>query len=395
MEKVRHLPNAYMGMAANWAAADPVQPETLMKTQAPAARTPAQRMDSFSACAAAKAKTPSPEEEAQALADRIAETVDALEKSYPGLQISGGDLSGKDGIRDYAVSAGPGMHLVLSSKFLKWMASSSDAFTKGVRLIGDTLKDLALRANTSAAQGNTLVNCGAYIGEDGEAAYWTATGKTPEETQKEDPWYVYQETLRKGLEKMVPKKQQTMPFSPGREAAQLAAIDTPEGARMIMGRVCGYIFTLRSSSFMYESAGVNKTINQLERILGSAAAKAKNLENELIMKKMQKKAAEARMQRKAEEIKAELKQAQSKRRSKEYALANEFSPMPVVLTLRKERRSYEDEARALAEIAAELNIAMPDCAAFTGAGTVEAAGVTFTDVAVTDVVISQSVDVAV
>lgn len=346
--------------------------------------------------------------EAQQVSEKLGELLERLQQNCNGLKITVGSFDSTSELQQYAKQAGAGMNLIIDERYLEWMTSSQDNFARGSEKIISVVDTLKQRTVAAANQpGKTLVNSGAAIDDVGNSSYWVATGESSEQIKPpqtdsigsiDNEYQKIAQMKMDALKKMLSTKQ-VFPVNPGRQAAKLASIDTVESVRSVAGSVSAGIVMLRSSGSKYDEAQVKPTLRQLEKILGMAYSKIKHLENEAAVKSRQKKAELQRQQRRAEQRRAELRRMQTDRRAREYGLARTCTPMAPLLDKRDEDERRREEQAELAQIAAEISAAMPavDCAG--APATIECTapgmeGVIFTDVAVTEVCVSGTIDTA-
>lgn len=398
-------------------AAESTGQEALLKaqdqTRGGAANTDVNEVNALLSAIESDKATGTPEEqvegqgEAEQVSQMISDLLQKLQESCSGLHITVGDFSSTQELQEYAKNAGMGMHLVISQKYLAWMSGGAEQFAQGADKITNAVETLKQRAVAASTQpGKLLVNCGVALDDEGKTAYWVSTGELnpqdPDKPKEDDPWELIKQDAerRKNAYKDMIPKYKVLPVNPGGQAAKLAQFDTPDMVRSVAGSVSAGIFMLRSNSSQYDQQQVRSAVSQMERILGMAYSKIRHLENEAAMKSRQKKAEQERELKKAEQAKQELKRRQAKRRAKEYGLARQTSPLAPKIRIRDgddEQERKEDEI--IADLALEISMAMPimDAAPVM---TVECAvpgmeGVTFSDVAVTNVSVSSSIDISV
>lgn len=254
-------------------------------------------------------------------------TKDYLEQlagAYGKVDITVADV-GEGGLQDYAASLGPGAHLIVSTDFLRKMASGAEAFQKGKVLLESLVRQLSGR-------GQDGTGAGVYVDEE-SATFWVAAHK---EEQEDKPWDNKEDEYKSLIEMMEEMRKQAearkersciriggaVYHSPTLAFNQLARATTVPGVKQAMALAEQNICTLKLAMALgpeREKSKIRATIAALQKVVIRGSGKIKDLNEEDDLRYRQKRAEQERMARRAEQIKYELNKKQAVRRVRECA----------------------------------------------------------------------------
>ena len=100
--------------------------------------------------------------------------VDALRSLFPGVSITVAGLYDEQAIKQYAMQAGGGLHIVLAPDFVDWMFSSPEASAQGKQILSESWQSLMEELSAMNAAGKLPLGAGIVIGENGSYSIYTA-----------------------------------------------------------------------------------------------------------------------------------------------------------------------------------------------------------------------------
>lgn len=257
-------------------------------------------------------------------AEQVAE---ALRQQYPQVKFIFAELRETD-LKQFAVSAGEGTHIVISPDVLDWMAQGGTAWQEGNAMIGKTIYALMRQP----ADG--IYNQGAVIGENGEITLWSSTLETPKSTLDEEVKQIknmldrLEETRKKNAElqkKMKLLKKKRLDYYVGRDMARLAKGTSDQEVRALIGRVYANRQRIEKSAG-YERREVEMAVAQMNHVIRCARTKIRHLKEEGQMKRQVERANEQRQEKLKRELMLELKARQTRRKAREHARIFETPP---------------------------------------------------------------------
>lgn len=276
-----------------------------------------------------------------------AETAPRREQLYalwPGVTVTVQSFQNDAELREWAAASGGGVHLTIDAAYLERMLKSPEEYQKGKEQISRALD----RLSGAAAQG---LSCGVVIDAEGKAALWqappagmggTGAGQKPETAaslaaektkEKENPYNI----------------KRKVNVSSMRELSRLARTATTRDVRSMISKLYANAYMLKSAGSTYEKADVKRGVTELEGVIRRAKQKLRNLEEESLAEKQQKKAEQRREAERALRLKIMLNRRKTARRSREYAQVYErFVPYE----LRRKREDWEEDRQQ--EIAADI-----------------------------------------
>lgn len=253
---------------------------------------------------------------------KLQDFLSQLKKVHPSLNIIVADID-RDDLQNFAADLGEGTHIILSSKFLKHMASSAEAFYKG--------KDLLERlAGSLSARWQEGTGLGAYIDED-SVTMWSAVHVLSPSKKGENPWDALDtgyETLIETMkrlqkeaderkEKGLVKVNDSMLKSPADVTRRLARSETVGAVKESLAQADRNIATLKlylALGPQKDRAKIRVVIAALEKAIVRGTQKIKALNEEELLRARQKKAEREAKLRQAELIRHEREQKKAKRR---------------------------------------------------------------------------------
>lgn len=250
----------------------------------------------------------------------VKDLMDAYRTFYRGVDITTKTVHGTEQLKQYAVALGWGNHLVVSEEFLSKMASGAEAFYKGKELLDGLLQQLSVQQN----QGGF----GVYVGGD-SLQYWSAEPKqaarpnTVEKPQKSLAEMM--EEARQKAEELRKKFQITVDKSaynaPSETYTKLAKARTVVNVKGVIADAERRIYNLKLALSLgpeEDRSKVRAALAQMERAVGRAQGKIKDLEGEEDLRLQQKKAEKQQQERHAEQLKMERERRQKLRHVREY-----------------------------------------------------------------------------
>lgn len=254
-------------------------------------------------------------------------TIESLKNSYKDINIVLGNLSDKELLEEYAKLSN-GKNLIISSDFIQKMQSSAESYEKGKTILEQVLNQLS--------QNNIdFKSIGAYVDEKG-VTYWSSYEKPKfdEDEQKINRLIETMKQMEKQMQeikdKFKVKINSSIYNSPAEVYAKLAQASTIPDVKGVVSTAEHNIYVLKSALGTCDKKDRNKiraAIAQLEKAVGRAAGKVKDLTNEGNMKAQQKKAKMLNEEKKAERIRIELERQKTMRHSRERAQIEEGRPI--------------------------------------------------------------------
>ena len=245
----------------------------------------------------------------------IPELLDYLKEKYPSVSIEIGTLPSQTSIKDYALQAGGGTHLLISNEFLEQLQKDETTMKKGFFELCNILDQVQKKAQHTMAMGKPVLGAGAVITDSSQVSYWTSTYEYR---------YDYAEDLKKRREE---KKQEEavqekkkIQYDPQAMIARVLSAKTSVMAKTLKSKAYGNLYYLeglkRSSS--YDKTELKRLIAHAKNIVFSVKGKIKNLEQEEHMQKKVKEAEQEQRQKEAQLLRQAMENARRKHRLGEY-----------------------------------------------------------------------------
>lgn len=265
-------------------------------------------------------------------AEQVAE---ALRKQYSWVSFTFADLGDRpEDLAQFAVSAGKGIHLVISPEILEWMAQGGTAWQQGSEMIGKTIYELMRNADTGA------YNSGAVIAENGETTLWSASWEDPKSEMEQDLEYIknmldHLEEMRKQnaaqQKKMKLQQKKKLNYQMGKDMARLAKGTTDRDVRSLISSLYANRRKIATSG-TYSKKEIQMALAQMDHVIRCARTKIRQLKEEGQMQQRVEKAKKEREEKLKRELTEELKARQRKRKAKENARI--FAKLPDLPGLR-------------------------------------------------------------
>lgn len=272
----------------------------------------------------------------------------SLQEQFPGARIHIGDLSGSQGIKDYAQSHYGSLQIVLSPEALRRMMEDPEFKKECERLIGEARKALYDKAGRLNMAGGRMVGSGIVLDEDGNVSQWFA-GVLQEKEKPYQPWLPTVDAVTKdGLITRIKTKdgktivfRKRLNYRPARDLSRIAQAESQQMVKTAMSGIRASIYQLKSSGGDKQMVG--QLVGQAEQVLLKARAKIKNLGKEDLIKIAHKRAEQVHELDRAAHLKRILKERQVKRKVREYTQIRDYYPTP------QELRQEEEKAERWAE----------------------------------------------
>lgn len=299
---------------------------------------------------------------------KLQDFLSQLKQIHPSLNIVIADIDRED-LQNFAADLGEGTHLILSSKFLKRMASGAEAFFKGK----DLLERLAGSLSARWQQGTGL---GAYIDED-SVTMWSAVHIFSPNKKGENPWDALNtgyETLIETMkrlqkeaeerkEKGLVKVNDSMLKSPADVTRRLARSETVSAVKESLAQADRNIATLKlylALGPQKDRAKIRVVIAALEKAIVRGTQKIKALNEEDLLRARQKKAEREAKLRQAELIHHEREQKKAKRRLTENNQLMEAELWEYTASQQMQRRRSTESYRDYTDLAVNLSAGLGD-----------------------------------
>ena len=299
---------------------------------------------------------------------KLQDFLSQLKQIHPSLNIVIADIDRED-LQNFAADLGEGTHLILSSKFLKRMASGAEAFFKGK----DLLERLAGSLSARWQQGTGL---GAYIDED-NVTMWSAVHIFSPNKKGENPWDALNtgyETLIETMkrlqkeaeerkEKGLVKVNDSMLKSPADVTRRLARSETVGAVKESLAQADRNIATLKlylALGPQKDRAKIRVVIAALEKAIVRGTQKIKALNEEDLLRARQKKAEREAKLRQAELIHHEREQKKAKRRLTENNQLMEAELWEYTASQQMQRRRSTESYRDYTDLAVNLSAGLGD-----------------------------------
>lgn len=299
---------------------------------------------------------------------KLQDFLSQLKQIHPSLNIVIADIDRED-LQNFAADLGEGTHLILSSKFLKRMASGAEAFFKGK----DLLERLAGSLSARWQQGTGL---GAYIDED-NVTMWSAVHIFSPNKKGENPWDALNtgyETLIETMkrlqkeaeerkEKGLVKVNDSMLKSPADVTRRLARSETVGAVKESLAQADRNIATLKlylALGPQKDRAKIRVVIAALEKAIVRGTQKIKALNEEDLLRARQKKAEREARLRQAELIHHEREQKKAKRRLTENNQLMEAELWEYTASQQMQRRRSTESYRDYTDLAVNLSAGLGD-----------------------------------
>lgn len=288
---------------------------------------------------------PAPEQ-----AQTVQQVAEALRKQYSWVSFTFAELGdGPENLAQFAVSAGKGLHLVISSEILEWMTQGGTAWQEGSEMIGKTIYELMKQTDAN------VYNSGAVIAADGQTTLWNSKWENPKSEMEQDLEYMKNmldrlDKIRKQnaeqQKKMRLLQKKKLNYQMGKDMARLARGTTDRDVRSLISGM--YANRQRiATSRTYSKKEIQMTIAQIDHVIRCARTKIRQLKEEGQMQQRAEKAEKEREEKLKRELIRELKERKRKRLSKEHAQIFERIPELPGLRDREEQREAQMQAAAV------------------------------------------------
>lgn len=278
-------------------------------------------------------------------AEQVAE---ALRKQYSWVSFTFADIGDRpEDLAQFAVSAGKGIHLVISPEILDWMAQGGTAWQEGSEMIGKTIYELMKRSDTGA------YNSGAVIAADGETTLWSAKWENPKSEMEQDLEYMKNmldrlEKIRKEnaeqQKKLKLQQKKKLNYQMGKDMARLAKGTTDRDVRSLISSMYANRQKIATSR-TYSKKEIQMTLAQIDHVIRCARTKIRQLKEEGQMQQRVEKAKKEREEKLKRELTQELKARQRKRMAKERVRI--FERLPDLPGLRDKEEQKDAQMQAV------------------------------------------------
>ena len=270
-----------------------------------------------------------------------------LESFFPGRSISVADLSGKDSIKDYALSHKGSFQIVISRETLERMQKDPEFEKKCMEALKSARQEQAGKLGKLPSQGKHLLGCGLVLDKDGEVTQWVLSQKDIQpkpvsnssgirNVGKEDGSY-FRIRTEKGTMTIEKKK---LRYVPAKDLVKIARAGNRQAVRRTISGIQAQINQLKSGSGDRRTKAV--LVKQAEQVLLKAKLKDKLLKKEEILQLQQKKAAKKAEYEKTLRLKLLLKKKREGRKVREYGQIRDYYETPQERRLEKELEKYEN-----------------------------------------------------
>lgn len=288
---------------------------------------------------------PAPEQ-----AQTVQQVAEALRKQYSWVSFTFADLGdSSENLAQFAVSAGKGLHLVISPEILEWMAQGGTAWQEGSEMIGKTIYELMKQTDAN------IHNSGAVIAADGQTTLWYSKWENPKSDMEQDLEYMKNmldrlDKIRKQnaeqQKKMRLLQKKKLNYQMGKDMSRLARGTTDRDVRSLISGM--YANRQRiATSRTYSKKEIQMTLAQIDHVIRCARTKIRQLKEEGQMQQRVEKAEKEREEKLKRELIRELKERKRKRLSKEHAQIFERIPELPGLRDREEQREAQMQAAAV------------------------------------------------
>lgn len=282
----------------------------------------------------------------------VQQVAEALRKQYSWVSFTFADLGNRpENLAQFAVSAGKGIHLVISPEILEWMAQGGTAWQEGSEMIGKTIYELMKQTDAE------VHNSGAVIAADGQTTLWSSKWENPKSEIEQDLEYMKNmlerlDKIRKQnaeqQKKMKLLQKKKLNYQMGKDMARLARGTTDRDVRSLISGM--YANRQRiATSRTYSKKEIQMTLAQIDHVIRCARTKIRQLKEEGQMQQRVEKAKKEREEKLKRELIRELKERKRKRLSKEHAQIFERIPELPGLRDREEQREAQMQAAAACE----------------------------------------------
>lgn len=303
--------------------------------------------------------------------------------SYPDAQTYVKNLSGAEGIRDFAATHYGSLQIIISPEALKRMANDTEFRKQCEEAVKSTLKTLEDKISDMMTGNKTVLGKGLYIGADGNVSQWVVSEKHENKTEEFLPWRMTTTDTKKnnstdrfrskdGKVFEVTKK---LNYRPARDLERIAKAHNQQAVKTAMGGIRYSIYQLKSSSG--DKNVSRQLVGQAEQVLRKAQLKVKLLIKEEYMKQSEERAKERFEEKRAALIRKQLREHQVKRKIREYGQIKDYYPTPQEIEREKEyAREWIDQigSTAFSECSYGLNAYLSSPAISVG-GTAAGGGV--------------------
>ncbi|MBS5144753.1 MAG: hypothetical protein KHY89_04440 [Butyricicoccus pullicaecorum] len=289
-------------------------------------------------------------EPAPGQAQTVQQVAEALRKQYSWVSFTFADLGdSSENLAQFAVSAGKGLHLVISPEILEWMAQGGTAWQEGSEMIGKTIYELMKQTDAN------IHNSGAVIAADGQTTLWYSKWENPKSDMEQDLEYMKNmldrlDKIRKQnaeqQKKMRLLQKKKLNYQMGKDMSRLARGTTDRDVRSLISGM--YANRQRiATSRTYSKKEIQMTLAQIDHVIRCARTKIRQLKEEGQMQQRVEKAEKEREEKLKRELIRELKERKRKRLSKEHAQIFERIPELPGLRDREEQREAQMQAAAV------------------------------------------------
>lgn len=283
-------------------------------------------------------------------AQTVQQVAEALRKQYSWVSFTFADLGdSSENLAQFAVSAGKGLHLVISPEILEWMAQGGTAWQEGSEMIGKTIYELMKQTDAN------IHNSGAVIAADGQTTLWYSKWENPKSDMEQDLEYMKNmldrlDKIRKQnaeqQKKMRLLQKKKLNYQMGKDMSRLARGTTDRDVRSLISGM--YANRQRiATSRTYSKKEIQMTLAQIDHVIRCARTKIRQLKEEGQMQQRVEKAEKEREEKLKRELIRELKERKRKRLSKEHAQIFERIPELPGLRDREEQREAQMQAAAV------------------------------------------------
>ena len=245
----------------------------------------------------------------------VQQVAEALRKQYSWVSFTFADLGNRpENLAQFAVSAGKGIHLVISPEILEWMAQGGTAWQEGSEMIGKTIYELMKQTDTE------VHNSGAVIAADGQTTLWSSKWENPKSEIEQDLEYMKNmlerlDKIRKQnaeqQKKMKLLQKKKLNYQMGKDMARLARGTTDRDVRSLISGM--YANRQRiATSRTYSKKEIQMTLAQIDHVIRCARTKIRQLKEEGQMRRRVEKAKKEREEKLKRELIRELKEQKAR-----------------------------------------------------------------------------------
>ncbi len=274
-------------------------------------------------------------------AQTVSQVADALRGQFPWVSFTFDQLGDRpEDIAQFVASAGNGVHLVIDSDVLEWMAQGEKAWNQGLEMIGKALQELMQN------KGQGEYNRGAVIAEDGEITLWSAKEEKPKSDMTDilDRMDEARERQQEHEKKMKLEQKKKLNYQMGKDMARLAKGSTDRDVRSLISSLYANRQKIATSA-SYNKKEVQAALAQMDYVIGRARAKIRHLKDEGEMQRRIDQAEKRQEEKRRMQLEQELKTRKRNRMAKERAAI--YEKLPDLPGIRDEEERREARAEAI------------------------------------------------